>query len=163
MPTPDLTEIAFPPLQKNSNISFELSKARAVTLEPTINLPSQNIAPRATEISFAFDTGNILPEGMRRTQTCQNAYATALEPSALNKLASFHSTFSVFAAASTYYAAKPVTIASKTSTKQPLPRLHCDSLPLEPQYYYQMLKHPHANRSKQTMRVEIDALQKKNT
>ena len=69
LPMPDPTEITFPPSPDYSRLSSELSESGTSTLDAIIALPPQNIAPRAGEISSAFDTANILPEGKGRTRT----------------------------------------------------------------------------------------------
>ena len=79
------------------------------------------------------------------------------------KLDVFHHAFSVFIAASTYYVTKTPLVDTVVSNNSVAPQLHCDTLSLEPQYYHQMLRHPHADRFKQAMKVEIEILQKKNT
>lgn len=61
--------------------------------------------------------------------------------------------------------ASPKQSAKKVTLKAaPLePHVHPDSMPPEPLYYHQMLRHPHAGGFKQAMKVEIKALQSKNT
>ena len=135
LPMPDPTKISLPLSRENSGTSFELSESETLTSERQTNLPlSQNLARCANEISSAFDAANILPEGVG--QTCQNVYTIGLEHFALERLTSFYTVFSAFAAASTYYAPRPLSVvAPLKSSKLSIPRLHRDSLPPEPLNY----------------------------
>ena len=100
---------------------------------------------------------------MKRTrQPRKEAYVAALERSAQGPLTFFHSAFSAFALASTLYHSSTA-IGSEHTGQSTNSRLHRDSLPPEPRYYHQMLKHPHAEGFKQAIDVEIKALREKNT
>ena len=124
---------------------------------------SSNTAIHSDEISATLDTANILPEGVRRPRKPRKeAYVTALERSENGELTSFHSAFSAFAYASTLYESDVLSNTEK-SGRPIIHRLRRDSLPPEPRYYHQMLKHPHAEGFKEAMKDEIKALQVKNT
>ena len=128
------------------------------------SIQSKALASRAQEVSATLDVTNVLLEGMSRTQQPQKeAYTAAFETASQGKLDAFHHAFSVFIAASTYYFTKTPLVDTVVSSNNIAPQLHCDTLSPEPQYYHQMLRHPHADGFKQAMKVEIEALQKKNT
>ena len=126
----------------------------------TLPLPQ---ASRSNEISVTLDESNILPEGVtrRKTKNRQQAYSSALENTIQGQLGAFHMAFSAFATANSYHNLDQF---SKPEAKNAMiPKLHRDSLPPEPRYYHQMLKHPHAEGFKQAMDTEIKALLVKET
>ena len=88
----------------------------------------------------------------------REVYATALNDTTNRKLNAFHMAFAL-----AFMIIKDIpsdNILSESSTNK---CFYQDNLPPEPKTHYQMLKHPHANRFKQAIEVEIAALQKKNT
>lgn len=103
---------------------------------------------------------------MKRIRTRRQVYATALEQVAQGELSAFHTAFSTLIPASNYYAldkSQPSINHTRTENGSYSSRLHRDSLPPEPQYYHQMLKHSHAEGFKQAIQTKIKALQNKGT
>lgn len=148
-----------------SESDSDLSSSRSSIGIPNTLGTSTLEAPRANEISATLNSANVLPEGVSRTRqtTRKNTYATALNNASQGDVTAFHKAFSAFATASTYYDPKTSIVTKEPRTESTIPRLHRDSLPPEPLYYHQMLKHPHASGFKQAIAVEIKALQAKGT
>lgn len=88
----------------------------------------------------------------------REAYATALNDTTNRKLNAFHTAF-----ASAFMTIKDIPSDNILSESFTSKRFYQDNLSPEPKTHYQMLKHPHANRFKQAIEVEIAALRKKNT
>lgn len=159
--SPDLTD-------SNASSTLSTVPSESPNLETeatptTVSLISE--APRAHEISASMDVANVLPERVTRTQhSRKEAYVAALENAVQGNQTAFHQAFSTFATASAYYLVKSSMVVNKPEVFElAVPHVHRDSLPPEPQYYHQMLKHPHAGGFKQAMTVEIAALWKKTT
>ena len=112
-------------------------------------------ASKAEKVSTELDVSHIVPEGVKRTRkpSRRQAYIAAIDQ-AKQSDAVFHATFSALIPAIKYYTLDN----PKVETKH-----HSDNIPIEPQYYHQMLKHPHAEGFKHAIKTEIDALQKKKT
>ena len=136
-------------------------------------VPVTNKALRADTISGDLDTGNILPEGVKRqpkSSTRHDAYSTQLTSAETGSLEVFHNAFASFASSSLYRnrsflssTMDSVLAASETEYTRPTSRAHRDNLPPEPKNFKELAKHPYCEFFKTAMRTEIDGLKRKNT
>ena len=98
---------------------------------------------------------------MKRNRVRKQAYAAELNVVSMNMISAFHISFAVFSGAASYYEGlpEPTTNQKPTSLQTSSPtRLHRDNMPLEPDGYRAMLKHPHAPGFLKAISVEIEKL-----
>lgn len=129
---------------------------------PSINPSSSAQGP--TVIGLDLDTGNILPEGVKRKrQPRKHAFFSA----ASGGTASFHQAFSALTSARNFYLPSmpsAFTASIQSGQLEPAtPRLHRDNLPPEPKNFRQLTKHPHRDGFIQGMKTEVAGLQHKET
>ena len=153
--TPSPSIISSP--SPNSSI-HDLNSSESITAK------SNKSRKASRDINSSVDTDNILPEGMERGRNRNRryeAYSTALTQAKNGELNSYHAAFSANIMASSYYISNQEHKKDHTPTQSTC--FHRDSLPIEPENYRQMLKHPHAEGFKLAMQMEIQALVAKNT
>ena len=142
--SPDPSEVILSdfPISK----SFSLSTLRLSPLSTPQPRLIQQAAPRSNKISASLDTNNILSERVNRSKhfSQKDAYVISLEQVVKSSINTFYAAFSAYITASIYYNKEQKPLSTVTNTDPSVPYLYQDTLPPEPHFYRQMLKHPHA-------------------
>lgn len=137
----------------------------------TVRRPNRrgNTAPQANQISANFSKENIIPEGVGRTRKPRKgAYATQLQLVQDGSSSAYHDSFLEFTTASSYQALyanleTSGTVLAATHSTSISARQHRDDLAPEPKSFKQVLKDPNLELWKEAIRVEVNALQAKET
>ena len=108
-----------------------------------------------------FNIENII-EGKRTRGPKKATYEAALVSAANGSTTTYHAAFAAFIPARKFYEADSSSPSIQTQSPQN-GRIHRDTLPAEPEFYHQMLKHPHATGFKAAIDVELKALVGKGT